>query len=369
MPHIRQIRPLRQKRKFDFMLVVMTVLFCFFGILMIYEASNVSAFHDFSDKYHYVRDQFVWFIIGSSAMLTTFLIPYKKFYYWSLAFIIGTIFALAAVFIPGIGIKVLGAHRWIGFGIYSIQPAEFAKVAMILYLSAWFSTREKNRLGAFLLLSGLLIGLVILEPDLGTAIILTCIAITMYFLSEAPIWHFIALIPVIISGVFGLAVTSPYRFKRITTFLNPSADPLGASYHIRQILIALGSGGLFGLGLGASRQKYQFLPEATTDSIFAIIGEEFGLMGTVILLSVFMYFLYRIFRIAKNASDRHGQLMAGGILMFFACHIAINLGSMVALVPLTGVPLPFISYGGSNLIVSLALLGIVLNISKSTAES
>lgn len=335
---------------------------------MIFESSNVTAFKDFHDKYHYLRDQSIYFFIGIIGMIVASFVPYKKYYYWSLPLLLFTLVSLFAVFIPGIGVKALGAHRWISFGSFNFQPAELAKLSLVLYLSAWFSSREKERLGAFILFMGLIVGLVIIEPDLGTAIILGCISIVMYFLSGAPFWHFAMLVPSSVVAVVFLAISSPYRMKRLTTFLNPEIDPLGSSYHIRQILISLGSGGLFGMGLGASRQKYQFLPEATTDSIFGIIGEEFGFIGCIILIIVFGILLYKIARVARNTRDKHGFLLAGGILALFGCQIAVNLGAIVAVLPLTGVPLPFISYGGSNLIVSLFAIGILMNISRSSAK-
>ncbi len=335
---------------------------------MIFESSNVAAFNDFGDKYHFVKDQITWFSIGLCSMTVVSFINYKKYYYLSLPFLILTIIFLAAVFIPGISIKAYGARRWLGFGFFNFQPAELAKLSLIIYLSAWFSNREKGRLVSFLLLISLIVGLVIMEPDLGTAVIMVMISIVIYFLSGAPIWQFVLIVPAIVLSLIGLAVSSPYRLRRLTTFFDPNSDPLGASYHIRQILIALGSGGLFGIGLGASKQKYQYLPEATTDSIFAIIGEEFGFIGAVILIIMFMIFLYRILRIVKRAPDRQSYLLASGIFVLFASQILINLSAIVALLPLTGVPLPFISYGGSNLIISLIAVGILLNISKYVIE-
>jgi len=353
-----------QKKHFDRWIIFFVILFSLFGLLMIFESSNVSAFESFGDKYHFVKDQIVWFFIGICSMVTVSFIPYKKYYFWSLPLLLLTIIFLSAVFIPGISIKAYGARRWMGFGPIGFQPAELAKIALIIYLSAWFSNKEKGRLFSFLLLISLIVGLVILEPDLGTGVIMVAISIMIYFLSGAPLFQFLALIPITALSVFGLIISSSYRLRRLSTFLDPNADPLGASYHIRQILIALGSGGLYGIGLGASKQKYQYLPEATTDSIFAIIGEEFGFIGAVILIILFIIFLYRIFRIAKRAPDKHSFLMASGIFVLFACQFVINLSAIVALLPLTGVPLPFISYGGSSLVISFTAAGILLNISK-----
>ncbi|MBI4066820.1 putative lipid II flippase FtsW [Candidatus Gottesmanbacteria bacterium] len=354
----------KQKKGADWSIAILCAVLGIFGLLMIYESSNVSAFRDFGDKYHFVKDQLTWGILGTLGFIFASLFDYHKYYKLALPALLGTVLLLILVFVPGVGIHALGANRWIGLGLFSIQPAEIAKLSLVIYLSAWLSYKEKGRFLPFILLVGLFAGLVILEPDLGTSIIIVSVSLILYFTSGAPLLHFLLLLPGGVIGTVLLAITSPYRLKRLTTFLNPSIDPLGASYHIRQVLIALGSGGWFGLGLGASRQKYEFLPEATTDSIFAIIGEEFGFIGAVILISLFVLLLYRIFKIAKSAPDKFGFLLAAGILGIIGMQIIVNLGAMTALLPLTGVPLPFISYGGSNLIITLVSCGILLNISR-----
>lgn len=364
MKRLRPLTLLKQRRQIDFWILIFAISFALFGILMIFESSNVAAFRDFGDKYHFIKDQSVWFSIGLVCLVIASVIPYKKYYLFSVPLLIVTVISLLAVFIPGIGVKAYGAKRWVSLGPINFQPAELAKLTLIFYLSAWLESKEKKRLVPFLLLLSLIVGLVVLEPDLGTGVILTTIAIMMYFLSGASLWEFLLLIPIAIVSVLILIVSSPYRFKRLTAYFNPNLDPLGSSYHIRQVLITLASGGIYGLGVGASRQKYQFLPEATTDSIFAIIGEEFGFIGAFVLIILFGIFLYRIFKVAKKTTDRYGFLLASGIFLLFVSQLVINLGAIVALLPLTGVPLPFISYGGSNLVVSLTAVGIILNISR-----
>lgn len=359
------IKLIKQKRKVDYWIVVFAITFSLFGILMIFESSNVVAFKQFGDKYYFVKEQLKWFSIGILSLILTSVISYKRFYNWSVAFLIFTLISLVVVFIPGLGVKALGASRWLKIGFINFQPGELTKLSIIFYLSAWFVNHEKKRLLSFLLLTGLVIGLVVLQPDLGTAIILGVIIITLYFLSGASIWHFLILVPVSVLTIFGLIFSSSYRFKRLTTFLNPNVDPLGASYHIRQILISLGSGGLLGLGLGSSLQKYQYLPEASTDSVFAIVGEELGFVGSAIFIIASFIFLYRLFLVAKKSQDRFGRLLSAGIFTLFASQMLINLGAIVAIFPLTGVPLPFISYGGSNLVVSLTSIGVMLNISRN----
>ncbi len=362
--HHKQITLVNQKIGLEWWLIAAASFLTIFGLVMVFESSNVTAFRDFGDKYHFVKDQLMWGAFGMIGLLVASFFDYHKYYKLAVPGILITIILLVGVFIPGIGVRALGAHRWIGFGSFTFQPAELAKLSLLIYLSAWLSMPEKGRFIPFLLLVGLLTGLVIIEPDLGTAIIILSVSVILYFVSGAPIMQFLLLLPAGIGGILLLAVTSSYRFKRLTTFLNPALDPLGASYHIRQILISLGSGGWLGLGLGASRQKYEFLPEATTDSIFAIIGEEFGFIGATILIAIFVFLLFRIVRLIERAPDRFGYLLGTGILGMLAIQIVVNLGSMTALFPLTGVPLPFISYGGSNLIITLTSFGILINISK-----
>lgn len=361
---IKNIKLFKQSKTYDYWIGILVLIFCVFGLMMIYEASNVVSFRDFGDKLHFVKDQLIWSVLGVIALITSSVTNYKKLYNLSVPLLIITLVSLIAVFIPGVGLKLMGAHRWINLGKIVFQPSELAKISLILYLSSWLSAKNHKSFLAIIILFSIIIGLVILQPDLGTAVILTVIFLVIYFISGAPIWQFLLLIPFSICAVLALAITSPYRLARVTTFLNPALDPLGSSYHIRQILVSLGSGGLWGLGIGASRQKYQYLPEATTDSIFAIIGEEFGFIGTFIFIVMIMILLYKIYKVAKNAPDKQSFLLAGGVMTYICTQILINLGSMVALFPLTGVPLPFISYGGSNLIISMFAMGIVINISK-----
>lgn len=353
-----------QKKRIDLPLLGAVILACGLGLLFIFEASSVSAARSFGDKYHFVKHQITWFTLGLTAMILISFFDYHRLYRLALPIIIVVIILLLGVFVPGLGIKALGAHRWLNLGLFTIQPAEIAKLALAIYLAAWFSLKERGRLLAFIILVGVVVGLVVAEPDLGTAVVICAMALILYFLSGAPLWHFLMLVPGAILAILGLAITSPYRLRRLLTFLNPTTDPLGASYHIRQVLLALGSGGFWGLGLGKSRQKFEYLPEAMTDSIFAIIGEEIGFLGAMAIILIFLFIVFRGWRLALRAPDRFGRLLAFGIVSWIGVQAIINLGAMVALVPLTGLPLPFVSYGGSSLVVSLVGIGILLNISK-----
>ncbi len=351
-------------RKADFALLISVVLLTIFGLFMIYDASSYVAFRDFADKYRYIKDQMFWAILGMGALGVVSFIDYKKYYNLALPILIGAIGLLFMVFVPGLGLSILGARRWINLGFFVLQPSEFIKLALTIYLAAWFSTREKGRFIAFLMLVGFVLFLVMLQPDMGTAFIILGEAVIIYFLSGGSIWHILSLIPVAGVGGLLLILVEPYRAKRLATFLNPEQGIQGSSYHLRQILIALGSGGFLGVGIGNSLQKYAYLPESTTDSIFAIIAEEVGFVGAVLLLMVILFVIYRGFYIALRAKDTFGKLLAGGITSFIAIQTIVNLGAQTAILPLTGVPLPFISYGGSALIINLVSVGILLNISR-----
>lgn len=336
--------------------------FLIFGILMVYDASSGQASQVFNNKYYFLREQLKWAVIGLIGGFGAYLYDYRKLKKLALPILLGTLVLLVAVFLPGIGVRAYGAFRWINLGFTVLQPSELAKLAVILYLASWLTVREKGKLTAFLLLIGLVVGLIMAQPDMGTAIVLFSTALIIYYLSENQIWGLLALLPVMLSGVIALALSSPYRLKRLLTFFDPNTDPLGASYHIRQAQIAIGSGGLLGLGLGNSRQKYFYLPEATTDSIFAIIGEELGFVGASFLILAFALFFFEAVKMTLRVEDPFGRLLGMGIIAWLATQTLINLGSILALMPLTGVPLPFISYGGSALVMELIGVGILANI-------
>ncbi|MEK9178153.1 MAG: putative lipid II flippase FtsW [Patescibacteria group bacterium] len=348
----------------DLLLLGPVVFLTIFGLLMIYDASSFVAYRDFSDKYHYVKDQFLWIVLGFLALFVGSRFDYKRYYNLALPLLLASILFLFLVFIPGIGISALGASRWINMGFFILQPSELVKLSLAIYLAAWFSSKEKGRLPAFLLLLFLIVGLIMLQPDMGTASIVLAEALAVYFLSGANILHILGLIPVILLGGLALIKLEPYRAARLSTFLNPDTSLQTTSYHTRQILIALGSGGLTGLGFGNSLQKYAYLPEGTTDSIFAIIAEETGFVGALLIILIFAVVIWSGFKIAMSARDTFGKLLAGAIITFLGTQIIINLSAQTLLLPLTGIPLPFLSYGGSALIVNLFSIGILLNISK-----
>lgn len=351
-------------RKFDFLLLLIVVILTFFGLLMIYDASSYIAFRDFHDKYHYIKDQSLWAALGFLTLITFSFFDYHKLYNLALPMLLLALVLLSLVFIPGVGVHVLGAKRWISTGLFVLQPAEYVKLSLAVYLSAWFSSKERGRFLPFLLLLGLVMILVMLEPDMGTAVIILSEALLIYFLSGGSLLHFAYLVPMLFLASIALIKLEPYRASRLTSFLQVNKSLEDTSYHVKQILIALGMGGIAGVGLGNSLQKYAYLPENTTDSIFAIIAEELGLIGATVLIVILFLMIWRGFLIADKAKDRFGKLLAGGITGFLAVQILVNLGAQTALLPLTGVPLPFLSYGGSSLLINMCSVGILLNISK-----
>jgi cell division protein FtsW len=329
---------------------------------MIYEASSISAIRIYGDAFYFVKAQLRWFGVAMIAFVFFSMLDYHLLYSLALPILLGNLFLLMIVFVPGLYTTALGAKRWLHIGFINIQPSELTKMSLIIYLSAWFSFKERSRFVAFLFLASVVIGLVMIQPDLGTAVILGIMAVFLYFVSGAPLYHLGFIIPVAFVVVGFLAISSPYRFQRLVTFANPDSDPQGIGYHVKQINIALSLGGVGGVGFGNSRQKFQFLPEAHTDSIFAIIGENFGFIGTSLIAVSYMSLLYLAYKRFGEIRDRLGYLLASGIIFLIGLQTLINLGAMVQLLPLTGVPLPFISYGGSSLVTFYILLGILVNI-------
>lgn len=274
--------------------------------------------------------------------------------------------------IPGIGIVRGGARSWIGIGAFSIQPSEFMKMGLIIYLAAYLSHHQKQMksfLKGFLppiLLVMVAFGCIMLQPDLGTGMVLVATCMLMIYVNGAKLNHFIAMLSVGLAGFIGLIASAPYRIKRITAFLNPWEDPLGDGFQIIQSLYAIGPGGLLGVGLGKSLQKYFYLPEPQTDFIFAILGEELGFIGGVIMLVLFALLFWRGTYIALLAPDQFSRLLALGIVFMLTIQVMINVSVVIGLIPVTGITLPFLSYGGSSLTLTLISVGILLNISKYT---
>lgn len=352
-----------QKQQIDLTLLLTTGVLVIFGLLMVYDASAIQGLRDFKDSLYYIRQQSLWVAVGIASLAFFSRFNYKKFKFISVPLLLFSVLLLLAVFIPGLGVSGGGAHRWLRFGGITIQPAEIIKLTGVIYLAVLFE--KKIRLIPLLtFVIGVSIVTAILQKDLGSTIVFVATVATLYFTSGGSIWHFLIAIPIGLLSLVLLILTSSYRSKRILAFLDPFSDTQGFTYHISQVLIALGSGGLFGLGLGHSRQKFEYIPEVSTDSIFAIVGEELGFIGGSLVIILFAFLLIRGFKIAANCQDNFGKTLALGLSSWLGIQVIINLSSMTALLPLTGVPLPLISYGGSALVANLTAIGILLNISK-----
>lgn len=337
---------------------------------MVYSASAVWADYKFQDSFYFAKRQMLFAGVGVVAMSFVMNIDYWTWRKFSKVILIICFVLLVIVLIPGIGTERNGSRSWIGVGAFSIQPSEFMKLAMIAFLSKYLSENQKNitslRKGLFpsLGLVFLAFGMIMLQPDLGTGTVMVGTCIVMIFVSGARILHFVGLGVLGLLGFVALVISAPYRIQRITSFLDPWSDAQGSGFQIIQSLYAIGPGGLFGLGLGQSRQKFFYLPEPQTDFIFAILAEELGFIGGSFILLLFALLLWRGIRIALGAPDLFGSFLAVGIIAMIAIQVMINIGVVTGLMPVTGITLPFLSYGGSSLTLMLLAIGVLLNISR-----
>jgi len=361
-----------QKLQIDKWLFSATVGLALFGVVMVYSASAVIAQQENHTQFYYVGRQTVWTLIGFAVMFAAMRFDYERLNRRWIVYglLIVTVLLLVAVF----GFRAInGARRWIRLREFSIQPSEIAKLTLLLFLARFLERRAGDE-GSFFrtflpcaLVLGLLAGLVIKEPDLGTALMLAITGMTMCFAAGVRPRHvFYALVPALLY-VAKMMIFTPFRMRRLASFIDPWADPQGAGYQTVQSLIAVGSGGTHGLGFAQGRQKLLFLPFAHSDFIFAVVGEELGLLGALIIVFVFAIFLWRGMRAALRAPDRFGMLLGLGIVVGIVAQALLNISVVLAIVPNKGIPLPFISYGGSSLVPTLAAVGILLNISQYAA--
>lgn len=354
----------------DFWLLASILGLLAIGIVMVYSAGSVLAFHDYGDSFYFVKRQLLFATLGLVAMFFTMNLDYlvlKKYAKITLLLCFGL---LIIVLIPGVGVVRGGARSWLGISSFGIQPSEFMKLGMILFLSYWLG-KEDYRITAFakgllppLGLIGLAFGLIMLQPDLGTGTVMLGASMLIVFTAGARIKHLVGLAAVGAMGFVGLILAAPYRLQRITAFLDPWSDPLGAGYQIIQSLYAIGPGGLAGLGLGMSRQKFSYVPEPQTDFIFSILAEELGFIGGILVLLLFLILVWRGMRVAMTIDDTFGSLLAVGIVGMVGVQVVINIGVVIGLMPVTGITLPLISYGGSSLTLMLTAFGILLNLSR-----
>jgi len=372
------------KKNFDYVFLGISLALIVLGILILASVSASLGQEKFGDVYYFLRRHLIYGVIpGVILAFLAFKIPLSLIKKWAFPLLLINLLFLGLVFLPKIGLSYGGAARWINLGFFSFQPSEFFKLTFLIYLAAWLSSRTAQDsstlkrketkkyqtlttlLIPFLLILGTAAIFLIKQPAISTLGITILTAGVIYFGASAPIWHLIIIGTVGISGFLYLIYSATYRFHRLTVLLQPATDPMGIGYQIKQSLIAVGSGGILGLGLGMSRQKFGFLPEPIGDAVFAVFSEETGFLGALILISLFLIFAWRGFKIIKAASDKFSGLLALGIIFWISSQAFINIGSMIGILPLTGIPLPFISYGGSHIVAELIGLGILLNISKN----
>lgn len=341
-----------------------------FGLIAVSSASAVISFERFGHNNYYFFRQITFAAIGLCVMYIVSRIDYHFWRKWNRPLLLAMILLLGLVLVPGLGVRAGTAQSWFSIGPFLLQPSEFAKLAIIFYLAAWFE-RKKDAESNFwfgivppLLVTGAAVALVVLEPDLGSAIMLSIIAGTILFAAGTRLSYLFGLVAAGAVGAWFLIKAAPYRAARIVTFLDPSVDPQGIGYHINQALLAVGSGGFWGYGFGDSRQKHNYLPEPIGDSIFAVMSEELGFFRIAIVVILFGALAILGYRIARRAPDKFGQMAAVGITGWIVIQALVNIGAITGIMPLTGITLPFVSYGGSSLLATCAAVGVLLSISR-----
>jgi cell division protein FtsW len=361
----------------DFTLALTVFILLAFGLIMMYNISPAlnQKLAGQAAPVNYFRNQLINVIVGLFAWGFASSLYFKVWRKYAVGLVVVAILGLIALMVPHLSFTSNGATRWLRLGPLSFQPAELLKLALVVYLAAWFERRQ-DRLGSwgegvmpFILMVVLTCVVVaVLQRDLGTTLVLGLSALGMFYIAGVRLKHFAALLAGAVALGTLAIVAFPHRLSRFTEFLHPGRDASGSGYHITQALIGIGSGGLFGVGLGKSIQIYGYLPEAPNDSIFAVIGEEFGLIGSVIIIGLFGLLVYRGLEVARKAPDSFSRLVATGLTLLFLFQAFINIAAMLSLVPLTGIPLPFVSYGGSSLVIMMLAAGLLFNISKYTVK-
>lgn len=364
----RQIN--NQRGGFDYLLLVIVAALLIIGLMMVYSATFDLAYKEYDQPTYFFIRQVLWAAIGVAVLLVMARIGYHNWRRFSILVMVGTLILLGAVLF--VGSERFGAQRSLFEG--SIQPSELCKLALVIYIAHWLSSKGDQirqvtyGLIPFAILIGLVAALIILQPDFSTAVLVAATAVAMFFLAGADLFQLVVCF-VVGSATFAFLITRvPYRLARVVAFLDPLGDSYGSGYQVRQTLIALGSGGISGLGLGASRQKFGYLYASHTDGIFAILGEELGLVGCLVVMGLFTALAYRGFKIALEAPDSFGTILASGITCWLIFQALLNIAVVTATVPFTGIPLPFISFGGSSLAVSMAGIGLLLSVSRGVQQ-
>jgi len=370
----RTLASSRLWRRGDRALLLAVAALTAFGLIMVFSASEVQGWLWFHNPAYYFEHQLIWLALGLVLLFAAASIDYHRLrpLAWPLGVV--TVVLMVLVLLPHFGVEVNGARRWLRLGPLQMQPAELAKIAAIVFMALWLE-RHRDRLSSlengvvpFLALLGFAILLVILERDLGTTLIVAGILLAQFLVAGGRKRHVLLLALIMVLCGFLFIRMEPYRLQRILAFIDPWSDPLNTGFQAIQSVVALGSGGFAGLGLGHSIQKYQWLPFAHTDFIFAIVGEETGLLGTSAVLALFGLFAYRGYRVALKAPDAFGSLLACGVTTWIALQALINIAAVTVTLPTTGIPLPFISYGGSSLAITLLAVGILLNVSTQSEK-
>lgn len=359
-----------KKKSPDFVLFITVMSLVSLGVIMVFSASEYSTLVYYNDSFYFFKRQVLWALLGLAAMFIMMNYDYWKFKKYAGPLLILAFAVLVLVFVPGVGKEVNGARRWIGIGPIPFAPAELVKLCIIIFC-AYSLARERERVKYFtrgvlpyLGVMGIAAGLILMQPDLGTAVTLAGIVFIMIYAAGARITHLgsVAAAGLVAIG-FAIAM-KPYRLQRFLAFLDPWSDPQGSGFHIIQGLYAIGSGGLFGLGLGQSKQKFLYLPENHTDFIFAITAEELGFIGASLVIILFVLFIWRGLKIAVSSQDPFASMLATGITAWVGVQSIINIGVVTGSLPVTGIPLPFMSHGGTSLLFTMAGVGILLNISR-----
>lgn len=382
--HLRVVRPSEtvvdraqaeiSARRTVFVLLGSTAFLAVGGLIMVLSASSVAAYAEYGSSFIFFDRQAAYAVVGAVALLLTSRMRYQAWQRFAVPFLGLSIVLLALVLHPTVGVAAYGSSRWIGVGPVMVQPSEIAKLALVVFVAAVLA-RKRSQIGdakhlALPLLPVVLVlcGMVMLQPDLGTTVVLAGSVFLLLFAAGVRLRYLLT--TGIVGGAIGMALvmSADYRRVRFLSFLHPWADAQNTGYQLVQSLIALGSGGWFGVGLGASRQKWMYVPNAHTDFIFSILGEELGLVGELVVLLTFGLLLYTGIRVAAKAPDTFGRLLAAGIVSWFGLQVVVNLGAVTGLLPITGVPLPFLSFGGSSLVVSLAAVGVLTNIALAPAR-
>ena len=355
------------------LLIGVVVVLNLIGVVMVLSASSVVSLSVYGSAWKVFERQLLWTGIGAVAFFVAFRLDYRRWQQWAVPITVVAIALCAVVLLPGVGIMVGGSRRWLGMGWMRFQPSELAKLA-VLFFAADLLTRRHDELGDWravlrpvLMVFATLAALVYIEPDLDSTIVLALITVAVLIAGGVRLKHLGTVAGIGLAAVTIMAVAEPYRRARVFTFLHPTADASNAGYQIVQSLIALGSGGVTGVGLGAGSAKWHFLPNAHTDFVFSIIGEELGLVGCLLVLALFMGFAVFGTAIALRATDRFGMLVAAGITVWVTAQAAINIGSVVGLLPVSGILLPFVSFGGSSLVVTMLAAGILASVGRVSA--